>query len=490
MLPLIIQGGMGVGISGWLLANAVASRGQLGVVAGTALDTTLVRRLNDGDSGGDLRRGMAAFPIPGVAAQALKAFFRPDGRQGAPYTLLKQCSLKLGRARERLLALASFTEVFLAREGHAGRVGINLLTKVQIPNLAVLYGAMLAGVDYVLMGAGIPREIPGALDRLADNRPASIRIDVLGKDASDHETLTFTPEDLWEDEPAEAKRPAFLPIVAANSLATMMARKATGRIDGLVVEGPTAGGHNAPPRGAGVSKAAGPPVYGERDRVNLQKLADLGLPFWVAGGAGTPDRLVEARAEGAAGIQVGTLFAYSDESGLRSDLKSRVIQEALDGTADVRTDSRASPTGFPFKVVSLEDTLSDVDAYEERKRICDLGYLRTPYRRPDGGLGFRCAAEPVRSYVHKGGRPSDAEGRKCLCNALTSDIGLGQDRDNAAGKELPLLTSGEDLRRLGGFLHHRTHYSAGDVLDYLLGPRALGKANERTVCDAEQVSTP
>ena len=30
-----------------------------------------------------------------------------------------------------------------------------------------LYGAMLAGVDYVLMGAGIPRTIPGILDSLA-----------------------------------------------------------------------------------------------------------------------------------------------------------------------------------------------------------------------------------------------------------------------------------------------------------------------------------
>jgi NAD(P)H-dependent flavin oxidoreductase YrpB (nitropropane dioxygenase family) len=74
--------------------------------------------------------------------------------------------------------LANFVEVWLAKEGHDGPVGINLLTKVQMPNLASLYGAMLAGVDYVLMGAGIPKEIPGVLDRLAAHEPASDALDV------------------------------------------------------------------------------------------------------------------------------------------------------------------------------------------------------------------------------------------------------------------------------------------------------------------------
>ena len=46
-IPPIIQGGMGVGISDWRLARAVSLRGQLGVVSGTALDTVMVRRLQD-----------------------------------------------------------------------------------------------------------------------------------------------------------------------------------------------------------------------------------------------------------------------------------------------------------------------------------------------------------------------------------------------------------------------------------------------------------
>jgi len=469
-LPIIIQGGMGVGISSWMLANAVSSYGHLGVVSGTALDTTLVRRLNDGDLGGHYRRALAAFPIREYAEEVLGRYFRPEGRGGEPYTPLKLFSMRLDRERARLLALANFAEVFLAREGHSGVVGVNLLTKIQLPTLPSLYGAMLAGVHYVLMGAGIPRDIPAALDRMAQHEPASMHIDVLGANGSPDETLTFDPRSIWDDEPTEITRPAFLPIIASNSLATMMARKASGRIDGFVVEGPTAGGHNAPPRGPKQLNARGEPVYGERDVVDLAKLGELGLPFWVAGGAGSPERLEGARAQGAAGIQVGTLFAYTEESGLRADLKTDVIRLALEGKADVFTDDRASPTGFPFKVVTLADSLSEAAVYEKRERVCDLGYLRTPYRREDGKIRFRCASEPVDTFLKKGGAAEDAVGRKCLCNALMANLGLGQVRDNDAGRELPLLTSGDDLVNLGRFLQGRTRYTAADVLDYLLEP--------------------
>ena len=79
-LPEIIQGGMGIGVSGWPLAHAVSTTGQLGVVSGAALDALFIRRLQDGDVGGHLRRAMEAFPFPEVATDALKRFFRPEGR--------------------------------------------------------------------------------------------------------------------------------------------------------------------------------------------------------------------------------------------------------------------------------------------------------------------------------------------------------------------------------------------------------------------------
>ncbi len=480
-LPEIIQGGMGVGVSNWRLARAVSYRGQLGVVSATALDSLLVRRLQDGDAGGHMRRAMDRFPIPGVAAAVLRRYFLPEGRPaGTPYKLLSMHRQVVAKARQQLTMLAAFVEVELAREGHGGVVGANLLTKVQLPNLASLYGAMLAGVDVVLMGAGIPREIPGVLDALAEHRPAELRLEVEGPAAGATELITFTPREHWPDDgPPLLRRPQFVAIIASNSLATMLARKASGRVDGFVVEGPTAGGHNAPPRGAPELSARGEPVYGARDAVDLAKLRELGVPFWLAGGAGSPEALRAARAAGAAGIQVGTLFAYCDESGLAADLKSSVLAAAARHEVEVFTDPRASPTGYPFKVVRWPGDPAG-GAAEPRERICDLGYLRTAYQRPDGRIGYRCPAEPVEDYVRKGGRVEDTVGRRCLCNGLMANVGHAQERGDGV-VEPPLITSGDDLAAIGRFTGGRRHYTAGEVLDYLAPATPNDKARLR--CD-------
>ena len=135
-LPRIIQGGMGVGVSDWRLANAVSRLGELGVVSGTAIDAVLARRLQMGDPGGHMRRAMAAFPIPGVAEAALKRFFLPDGpAPGRPFAALSMHQQQVSKAREEFTVLSAFVEVYLAGEGHDGPVGINLLTKIQMPNL-------------------------------------------------------------------------------------------------------------------------------------------------------------------------------------------------------------------------------------------------------------------------------------------------------------------------------------------------------------------
>jgi hypothetical protein len=73
----------------------------------------------------------------------------------------------------------------------------------------------------------------------------------------------------------------------------------------------------------------------------------------------------------------------------------------------------------------------------------------------------------VETYVKKGGLAEDTIGRKCLCNALMSNLDRGQVR-NGGAPEKPLLTSGDDLEILGLFLNGRTSYTAADVLDYLL----------------------
>lgn len=461
-IPRIIQGGMGIGVSSWELARAVSQLGHLGVVSGTAVDTVMVRRLQDGDPGGHVRRAMLAFPSHEVADQAMHRYFRPKGRQGAPYVTLPMFRRNVSVDRACLTMLANFVEVWLAKEGHNGVVGINLLTKVQMPNLPSLYGAMLANVDYVLMGAGIPREIPGVLDALAEHRTARLKFEVEGPAAAQPDELVFEPRAHLSGEYPALRRPYFVPIVSASSLATNLARKATGRVDGFIVEGPTAGGHNAPPRGEPRFSEDGEPLYGERDVVDLAKIRELGLPFWIAGGAGTPDALRDALAVGAAGVQVGTLFAYCDESGFARELKDAVLEGIAAGSVRVRTDPRASPTGYPFKVVQVSG-LQHQD--ESRERKCDLGYLRTAYRTENGRLGYRCAAEPVDQYVKKGGAIEDTVGRRCLCNGLTANIGQAQERE--WGTEPPLLTSGDDLVSLTGFARGRASYSAADVVHYL-----------------------
>ena len=337
-----------------------------------------------------------------------------------------------------------------------------------MPHLASIYGAMLAGVGYVLMGAGIPLHIPGVLDAFAAHHMAEYKLQVTGALAGQDTQMVLDPAEYAEGPLPILHRPRFLAIVSSNTLATTMLRRASGRVDGLVIESPTAGGHNAPPRGKLQLNEAGEPVYGERDQVNIAELRALGVPFWLAGGYGNPEKLREALEQGAAGVQVGTAFAFSRESGMRTDLKSRLIAQAVAGTGEVFTDPVASPSGFPFKVAQLEGTSSAFPIYQERKRVCDLGYLREAYSVGESKIGYRCSAEPVENYVAKGGKAEDTVGRKCLCNALMANIGHEQTRKDGS-VEPPLITVGDDLNTIAQYLTPgRDSYSAVDVVESLL----------------------
>jgi NAD(P)H-dependent flavin oxidoreductase YrpB (nitropropane dioxygenase family) len=426
-LPQIIQGGMGIAISTWRLARAVANEGHLGVISGTAIDTVHARILQDGDPEGVLRTAYAKFPVPEIAKRVLDRWFSPTGRPAnVPYRLLPLFSEKRNRDIDEITALSCFGEIELAHNNNpTAQVGINLLDKIRVPQLAALYGSMLAGVDYILMGAGIPRHVPGILDKFADGQPASVKFDVEGGEETE---VTFDPSEFLGRPAPKLKRPKFLAIITSAALASNLSKKASGKVDGFVVETSIAGGHNAPPRGPLQLDASGEPIYGPRDEPELTKIAAIGLPFWIGGGFATPQRLVEARAVGATGVQVGTAFACCDESDMAPALKRRLIALAKAHALRVFTDPFASPTGFPFKVTQVEGTLSDKKVYGARKRICDMGYLRAAYKREDGKVGFRCAAEPIESYVRKGGKAEDAEQRMCLCNGLIAAAGYAQVR--------------------------------------------------------------
>ena len=291
-LPLIIQGGMGAAVSDWRLANAVSAHGQLGVVSGTALDALLARRLQVGDPGGHMRRALDAFPLRDVARRILDRYFIEGGKaDDERFATKPMVSDRTSARTEELIVAANFVEVFLAKEGHDNPVGINFLEKIQVPTLPSLYGAMLAGVDYILMGAGIPRAIPGILDRLAEGFDVEMKIDIKGATSAGDPYVRFSPKEMAKELVSRIPRPKFLAIVSSHVLARMLATKSSGEVDGFIVELPVAGGHNAPPRAKGEFNDAGEPLYGERDVPDLEAIAALGKPFWMAGGYGTPDMM-------------------------------------------------------------------------------------------------------------------------------------------------------------------------------------------------------
>jgi nitronate monooxygenase len=474
--PQLIQGGMGVGVSTWGLARAVAVAGQrlranvLGVVSGTGLPVMLVDRLQSGDR--DSVRALNAFD-PAIAAEIMDEYFVDDPSRANRRAKLppKPEVLVTGsgatRAKmTRLAVAAAFVETWLAKEGHSGPIGINILEKVQLMHLPVILGAMMAGVDYVLVGAGIPYQVPAVLASYARNEPAGYRLDVSG--SAEKQLLTLDPRGFLP-EGKRLRRPKFLVIASHHALAMRLA--ATAEIDGFVIEGPTAGGHNAPARGKTLAED-GQPIYGERDRPDLMKIAELGKPFWLAGSFASAERLAEAKALGATGVQVGSAFALCNESGLREDIKRELRQQIAAEALDVKTSATASPSGFPFQVAQIEGSLSEPAVYARRERVCNMGHLVEAYRKDEtegGAIGFRCPSEPVDAFVRKGGRRADTEGKVCLCNGLGAAAGVAY---RTGSRIEPFIsTLGKDLRFLQRLAQHPDgSYSAEDVVRAILHP--------------------
>lgn len=468
----IIQGGMGVAVSDWKLARAVSKEGQLGVISGTGIHLIMIARLMEGDIGGHVRRALQHFPFQDPVAWVLKQYYRENPEKDATYKRPPMWTFSPAQKLTELTVIANFVETFLAKEGHNNPVGINLLEKVQMPTMASLYGAMLAGIDYVIMGAGIPTQIPGILDKLAQHEKVNYRMEVKGAEADDAFLMDFDPKEVFSNAVSKVQslmRPNFLPIISSVILAKTLLKRSSGAVNGFVVEGNSAGGHNAPPRGQMQLNEDGEPIFGEKDTPILSKIKELGLPFWLAGGYDTPEMIKEAQEAGAEGVQVGTAFAFCDESGMEATEKQRVIEKVFAEGAVVLTDPRVSPTGYPFKVVQLKGTMSDPEIYNARPRLCDIGLLREAYKKEDGSLGYRCAAEPIDQYTAKGGKLEDTEERGCLCNNLCASAGFPQHRQNGY-VEQPLVSSGKTLPSILKFFKTGSRsYSAKDVLDYLLG---------------------
>lgn len=456
--PLIIQGGMGIAVSSYHLAKAVSMAGQLGVVSGTAIDAVMAMRLHYGDILGNVRRSLNNFPVKEIGQQMIYKFYNTNNKIKQMFKFTMP-SLNMSQEKENEIVTANFSEIFLAKEGHKGIVGINFLEKIQFPNLAGIYGALLAGIDYIIMGAGIPKEIPAVIEKLTRHEKVEYTCNV--ENAKEPKKMVFDPSRFGLSN-LKLKRPKFLAIISSNILAATLMKKSPVSPDGFIIEGHQAGGHNAPPRVSGVFNENGEPLYGEKDIVDLEKVKELNVPFWLAGSYGTKEGLKKALAAGAAGIQAGTVFAFTKEAGFTDDIKQKVISS---DSINIKTDPLASPTGFPFKVADIAGSLSDNEIYNKRQRVCNLGYLRTAYEKDDGSIGYRCAAEPVEMYVKKGGREENTRGRKCLCNALMAAAGFPL-TCKSGEEEKPLITMGDDYKSV---ISRPYGYSAEDVVKEITG---------------------
>jgi NAD(P)H-dependent flavin oxidoreductase YrpB (nitropropane dioxygenase family) len=325
---------------------------------------------------------------------------------------------------------------------------------------------MLGGADFILMGAGIPLSIPGILDRLSGWEAVELGLHVEDNSRRDTYAYRFDPREYFSEPLPKLSRPKFLAIVSSDIIAKVMSRKATGWVDGFILENHTAGGHNAPPRRDESSTTHRSLQFGQKDIPDISKIRELGKPFWLAGGYASPDKLKEALEFGASGIQVGTAFAFCNESGILPAIKQKVFHLYRNGKLRVLTDFQASPTGYPFKIIALPGLEEDRKEDGERGRICDLCYLRQLYCRDNSKIDYRCPGEPVSHYLLKGGRREETVGKQCLCNGLLATIGLGQIRDS--GCEFPILTAGEDFSFIPSLVKNSDwNYGAADVIRYL-----------------------
>jgi nitronate monooxygenase len=276
LLP-IVQGGMGVGISAHRLAGSVAAQGAVGTISSV-----------------DLRRHH-----PDLMERTLAV-----GQNEATKAVVDAANLE---ALER--------EIAAARElsGGRGLLAINIMRAVgeYAPSVRK---ALECGIDAIVVGAGLPLDLP----ELAQDHPKALLVPIL----SDARGVALVVRK-WE-------RKKRLP-------------------DAIVIEHPRlAGGH------LGAAKVAdlGDPRFDFENAIP-QSLAFLraagverDVPIIAAGGIRSHADIARVQALGAAAVQLGTPFAVTAECDAHPEFK-RVLAEATDADMVEFT----SVAGLPARAV-------------------------------------------------------------------------------------------------------------------------------------------
>jgi nitronate monooxygenase len=329
----IVQGGMGVGVSLYPLAKAVAREGGLGIISSACLDRLLSKRNNK----------------------------------------------KLNTYE------AVYEEVSLSKIEN-GFAGINIMAALQRDYNDSVKGALDAGADAIISGAGLPLNLPAI-------QP---------------------PKDT-----------ALIPIVSSARALDIICKKWEKlgyRPDAVVLEGPLAGGH----LGFRIDQ-----VDLESNRLEnlLPPVKDLAMkngniPVIVAGGIYTHEDIVRFMAMGADGVQMGTRFLATEESSATEAYKQAVV---LAQEEDIVVAHRpGSPCGLPFRVIK-QSPMYVSSLKRLRPPKCDKGYV---LMKDAEGKYTICPAK------------QDNENYFCICNGLLSSGGYNPD------KEESLFTVGSNACRV------------------------------------------
>lgn len=347
---ILIQGGMGVGVSLARLAGAVARRGAIGTVSFVALDRMVAERLG-----------------------------RKVGHREA-------AKLEIEEAR-RL-------------SGGKSMIAINCMVLVEKTYAPSIEGAIEGGVNAIIAGAGLPMNLP----------------EIVGN--------------------AEV---ALIPIVSSARALELICRRwqrYRRTPDAVVLEGPLAGGH----LGFKAEDIPKPEFRLEELFEPVKKIAGQNgdFPVIVAGGIYSREDIVRWVEAGADGVQLGTRFAATHESGASEAFK-RAIVAARPEDIEVATNP-GSPSGMPFRVINTSPGYQQALA-RTRRLHCDKQYLL--HKGGDGRLTCR-ALEGYEAF--------------CICNVLLAAVGA-----NDAGGELPIFTVGTNAARVDRIL------SVQELMDELTG---------------------
>ncbi len=333
----IIQGGMGIGVSLHPLVRAVAREGGIGLLSSACLDRLVSRRL---------------------------------GRKVGTYEAVR--------------------EEVAAAKAEGGLAGINIMVALVRDYEDSVRGAVDAGADFIVAGAGLPLSLP------------SIR----------------PPGDT-----------ALIPIVSSARALELICKKWERlgyRPDAVVLEGPLAGGH----LGFKLEhldleehrlENLLPPVKDTAERYGR-------FPVIVAGGIWDHADIARFLALGADGVQMGTRFLATEESSASPAYKMAVVKATVD---DILVAQRpASPCGLPFRVIRRSPMF--LSALERRRAPkCDKGYVLL---KDAEGRFTRCSAK------------DGNETSFCICNGLLSSCGY-----NTAEEE-ELYTVGVNAARVDRIL--------------------------------------